>query len=191
MKNTNHQYMTKVFHFLQKKFGITAGYSTFSMEALKTNLLIWWMFLSSSMKPAIHLGQNYLTNLEVYKNTNFEENPISFNITQKLILEHSEEILNVHTIESTSPSWTRSVLSHDEVIQWTKAKVRVFSDSIQCLGKMNESKDAITRWEGQVEEFKMSASHRELLGIGGEAIEFEWNIFAGFSTLQILQKNPG
>ena len=31
-------------------------------------------------------------------------------------------------------------------------------------------------------------SHKELLGIDGEAIEFEWNIFPGFSTLQILQK---
>ena len=40
-----------------------------------------------------------------------------FNITLKLILEHSEEILNVHTIERTSPSWTRSTLPHDQVNQ--------------------------------------------------------------------------
>ena len=58
MKYTNHQYMTKVFHFLQKKLGITAGYSTLSMEALKTNVLTWRMFMSSSMKAAIHLGPN-------------------------------------------------------------------------------------------------------------------------------------
>ena len=30
-------------------------------------------------------------------------------------------------------------------------------------------------------------SHKELLGIDGEAIEFECNIFQGLSTLQILQ----
>ena len=41
MKYTNLQYMTRIFHFLQKKLGITAGYSTFSMEASKTNALIW------------------------------------------------------------------------------------------------------------------------------------------------------
>ena len=29
MAYTNHQYMTKIFQILQKKFGITAGYSTF------------------------------------------------------------------------------------------------------------------------------------------------------------------
>ena len=38
------------------------------------------------------------------------------------------------------------------------------------------AKDAITRWEGQVKEFKMSPSYKALLGIDGEAIEFEWNI---------------
>ena len=67
MKYTDHQYMTKMFQFLRKKSGITEAYS---MEALKTNVLIWSMFMSSSMKAAIHLGQNYLANLEVYKNTN-------------------------------------------------------------------------------------------------------------------------
>ena len=41
MKFTNHQYMTTIFHFPQKKMGITEAYSTFSMEALKRNTLIW------------------------------------------------------------------------------------------------------------------------------------------------------
>ena len=79
-----------------------------------------------------------------------------------------------------------SVLSHDQVIQWTKSKVCVCSDSVQNLGRMNDSKDAVTRWEGQVEDFKMSPSCKELLGIDGEAIEFEWNIFPRFSSLQIM-----
>ena len=60
--------------------------------------------MSSSMKAAIHLGPNYLANFEVHKNTNFEEIQSFFNITEKLILEHSEEILNVNTINSTFPS---------------------------------------------------------------------------------------
>ena len=49
-------------------------------------------------------------------------------------------------------------------------------------------KEATTKWEGQVEEFKMSASLKELLGIEGEAIEFEWSIFPRFTSLQILQE---
>ena len=73
------------------------------------------------MKAASNLGPNYLANLEIYKHTNFEEIQSLFKITQKLILEHSEEILNVHTIHSSSPSWTRSVLSHDQVIPVDKS----------------------------------------------------------------------
>ena len=44
-----------------------------------------------------------------------------------------------------------------------KAEVRVYSDSVLCVGQMNESKETITRWEGQVEEFKMCPSYEELL----------------------------
>ena len=139
MKYTNHQYMTKVFHFFAKEVG---NYSR-TLEALKTDVLVWRVFMSSSVGAAIRLGPNCLANLEVHKNTNFKENQSLFNTTQKQIVEHS-----VHTLESTSPSWTRSTLSHDQVIQWTEAKVRVYSDSVP----------------GQVEEFKMSASHKRIAG---------------------------
>ena len=60
--------------------------------------------MSSSMEAAILLGPNYVENLEVYKNTDFEETQNLFGITQKLISDHSAEILKVNTIESTSPS---------------------------------------------------------------------------------------
>ena len=66
--------------------------------------------------------------------------------------------------------------------------MRVCADSVLCLGKMFDNRDAIVRWEGQVEEFKMSASYKELLVIDGEPIEFEVNILTGFSSLQLLQK---
>ena len=94
----------------QKKLGITAGHSTFSMEGLKTNVLIWRMFMSSSMKSAIHLGPKLFGEFGSLQ---------GHELRRKLIFEHSEEILNVNTIHSTSPSWTRSVLSHDQVVQWT------------------------------------------------------------------------
>ena len=67
------------------------------------------------------------------------------------MLEHYEEILNVSTIESASPSRTRSVLSHNQVIQWTKAKVQVYFDSVLCLGIMMEAKvqlqDGKVKWK--------------------------------------------
>ena len=145
--------------------------------------------MSSSMNAAIHLGPNYLANLEVCKNTNFEEIQSLINITQKLILEHSEEILNVNTIDSASPLWTRSVLSHDQVIQLRKAKVRVYSDSVLCLEKVNDSKDAITRLEGQVEEFKMSFLTKNCW----ESMEKQLNSSGIFSRIFVIadsSENP-
>ena len=154
MRISNQQYLTKVFQHLQKKLGFTRGPSTFAMESIVTSVLIWGLFTSSSMKAATHLGPNYKDNLEVYKNTNFENIRNWFNTKQKLVLEHSEEILDVNTIESTSHPWTRSTLSHDQVIKWTRAKVHFESDSVLCLGKMYEHFAAIERCEGQMDEFQ-------------------------------------
>ena len=77
--------------------------------------------MTSSMKAAIHLGQDFLENSEIYKNTKFENIENVFNITQKLLKEHSEEIMNVKPLDH-SPSWTRSTLFNDNVIKWAKAK---------------------------------------------------------------------
>ena len=66
----------------------------------------------------------------MYKNAKFEEIQNLFDITQKLIWDHQGEILNVKPIGSTDPSWTRSTLSHDQVIQWAKARVIVYSDGV-------------------------------------------------------------
>ena len=93
VKYTNHQYMTKIFQFL-------AGYSTFSMEVLKTNVLTWRMFMSSSMKAAIHLGPNYLANLEVYKNTEHK-------------LRGNSELIRYHTEIDIRAFWRNSECEYD------------------------------------------------------------------------------
>ena len=54
---------------------------------------------------------------EIYKNTRFENIENVFNITQKFIREHSEEFLNVKTLDYQSPSWTRSTLFNENVIK--------------------------------------------------------------------------
>ena len=55
--------------------------------------------------------------LEVYRNTNFEELKNLFDLTQKLILEHEAEILNVSPIDWTAPFGARSTLTHDQLIK--------------------------------------------------------------------------
>ena len=58
-------------------------------------------------KPPSILGRNFF-NSEIYKNTKFEEIESLFNITHKLVMEHSEEILNVKCLESSSLMIKRS-----------------------------------------------------------------------------------
>ena len=139
---------------------------------------------SSSTKAGIHLGPNYL----IYKNTNFEEIFSLFNITEKLVMEHSEEILTVKCLEYSSPFWARSALSHDQAIKWAEAKVCVCADSVLYVGQMREGLEAIERWRGQVEGLGLCSSYQDAVGIGGEAIELEWKHVPGFSSLSILQE---
>ena len=54
--------------------------------------------MSSTMKPANHLGPNDTENLKVFMNANFEEIPNLFGIAQKLMLDHPDEILNVERL---------------------------------------------------------------------------------------------
>ena len=82
---TINQYMSKIFICLRKKLGMTATISTFTKEAHKTNVLMWGMFMTPSMEVVIHLGPNFKSNSEKYKNTKFEEIESVFNITQKLV----------------------------------------------------------------------------------------------------------
>ena len=88
-------------------------------------ILAWGMFMVSSMTAAIHLEPDFSKKSEIYKNTRVENIENVFNITQKLLREHSEEILNVRSLDYSSPSWTRSTLFNDNVIKWATVKVCV------------------------------------------------------------------
>ena len=61
------------------------------------NVLMWELFMSTTMKAAVHLGQTYNENLITCRNTNFEELKMLFDVTQKLILDQNFEILTVAT----------------------------------------------------------------------------------------------
>ena len=80
------------------------------------------------------------------------------------------------------------IFGDEEVISLSHAKVYVFSDSVLCLGKMNENPQSNTVWEDKLTWFKSSSQYRALDTIDGEPMEFEWNIFPGFTTLQLCNK---
>ena len=78
-----------------------------------------------------------------------------------------------------------SLIDDEEVISLSRAKVYVFSDSVLCLGKMSENPLSNVVWEDKFTFFKSSPKYRALDTLDGEPMEFEWNIFPGFNTLQL------
>ena len=116
MHISNFRYFEKVFKHPRKSLNVAEDAPVIGIEELKTIVLIWGLFESTTMKASIHLGPNYVEILEVYRNTNFEGLQNLFDVTQKLILDIQAEILNVTPIGWTAPSWTRSTLSRDQVI---------------------------------------------------------------------------
>ena len=56
------------------------------------------------------------------------------------------------------------------------AKVYVFSDSVLCLGKVNQNPASKTFLEEQLSSFKDSPQYRILDTIDGEPMAFEWSI---------------
>ena len=81
-----------------------------------------------------------------------------------------------------------SLIGDEQVISLQRTKVYVFSDSVLCLGKMNENPRSNMAWEERLSWFKSSSQYRTLDTIDGEPMEFEWNIFPRFTTLQLSHK---
>ena len=61
-----------------------------TMPDIDVNAMIWRIFLSATMKAAVHLGQDYQENLRTTKNIDFEKAQQLFDISHKLILNQSE-----------------------------------------------------------------------------------------------------
>ena len=86
-------------------------------------------------------------------------------------------------------SWKHLSLIGDEtVINLQRAKVYVFSDSVLCLGMVHQNPESNEAWKDRIEWSITDKSYRDYDGINGEPTEFEWNIFPGFTTLQLCCK---
>ena len=86
-------------------------------------------------------------------------------------------------------SWKHLSLIGDEtVINLQRAKVYVFSDSVLCLGRVQQHPESKKAWKERIGWIVTDKSCRDYDGINGEPTELEWNIFPGFDTLQLCGK---
>ena len=93
------------------------------------------------------------------------------------------------TIHWEKHSWKYLSLIGDEtIINLQRAKVYVFSDSVLCLGRVHQHPKSNEAWKDRIGWIITDQSYRDYDGTSGEPTELEWNIFPGFTTLQLYGK---
>ena len=116
------------------------------MQDIDKRSLIWCMFMSSTLEASVlHSIKNTKQNLTLKK---------MFEISEQLMLEQSEEISGVSQINWESSQWKQlSVITDEEVISLSYTKVYIFSDSVLCLGKVNQNPASNSVWKEQLSWF--------------------------------------
>ena len=150
--------------------------------------IIWGMFMAATMNAATFMGENFMDiQNSIMKSTDFNLKKM-FDITAKLVGEQGE-INNLDNIYWRKNSWRQLSLIGDEtVINLQRIKFYVFSDSVLCLGRIHQHPESNEGWKKRIEGITTDKSYRDYDGINGEPTEFEWNIFRGFTTLQLCGK---
>ena len=136
------------------------------------------MFMSATLEASVFMGKNYSENLHSIKNTgNNLTMKQRFDISEKLIVGQSDQIYGVTPINWEDSSWKQlSLVGDEEVLSLSHAKVYVFSDSVLCLGKVNQNPQSNTVWEEKLSWFNSSSQYRTLDTTDGEPMEFELKI---------------
>ena len=68
----------------------------------------------------------------------------------------------------------------------TNAKTYVFSDSVLCVGKMED--DPIATWKSKIKWYSENNHFKDMNRLDGVPTEFEWKIFPGITALGLLKK---
>ena len=147
--------------------------------------MIWGKFMAATMNAATFMGKNFMDNQNSIMDSTDLTLKKMFDISAKLVGEQ-DEIFNVEKIHLERHSWKHLSLIGDEtVINLQRAKVYVFSDSVLCLGRVHQHPESNEAWKKRIGWITTDESYRDYDGINGEPTEFEWNIFPGFTTLQL------
>ena len=146
------------------------------------------MFMAVTMESAVFMWKNYLNICQPIANTTDLTLKQMFDISTRLVSEQNE-ISGLETIGWENHSWKYlSLIGDERVINLHRTKVYVFSDSVLCLGKILENPQSNDAWEDRLGWLKSSQNYRNFERIDGEPMEFEWNIFPKYNTLQLNEE---
>ena len=157
-------------------------------ESGEEHSIIWGMFMAATMNAVTFMGKNLSTIQNFNKNNEDLTLKQMFDVTAQLVNDQ-EEIHGLDKIQWEKDSWKYLSLIGDEtVINLQRTKVHVFSDSVLYLGRILQHPESNEAWKIRIEGVMDEKSYRDYDGIDGEPTEFEWNIFPGFTTLQLCGK---
>ena len=144
--------------------------------------------MAATMNAATFMGKNFSTIQSFIKN--YEDLTLKqmFDVTAQLVNDQ-EEINCLDKIHWEKDSWKRlSLIGDATIMNLQSSKVHVFSGSVLCFGRILQHPDSNEAWKNRIAVVKSVRSNRDYDGINGEPTEFEWNIFPGFTTLQLCGK---
>ena len=136
--------------------------------------------MAATMNAATFMGKNFSTIQSVVKNHESLTLKQMFDVTAQLV-NNQEEINCLDRI-----LWGKKFL---DTFNLQSTKVYVFSDSVLCLGRVLQHPESNEAWKNRVARVRAERSYRDYDTINGETTEFEWNIFPGFTTLQLCDKS--
>ena len=143
--------------------------------------MIWGMFMTVTMVSAVFMGKNFLNNCQpIVNTTDLTLKQMFDHISTRLVSEQND----ISGMETHSWKYL-SLIGDERVINLQRTKVYVFSDSVLSLGKVLENPQSNEAWEQRLGWMKSSSKYKNFDRIDGEPMEFEWNIFPGFNTLQL------
>ena len=150
--------------------------------------IIWGMFMATTLNAATFMGKSYSTMRNVVQNGEKITLKQMFDVTATTI-NNDEDVYCLDKIEYQRNTWTQlSLIDDPVVIGLQSTKVYVFSDSVLCLGKVLQHPECNQAWKDRVAGVRAEKDYSDFDDVKGESAEFEWNIFPGFTTLQLCDK---
>ena len=156
-------------------------------ESCDEHSIIWGMFMATTLNAATFMGKIFSTIQSVVKNHESLTLKQMFDVTAQLV-NNQEEINCLDKILYGTNSWTHLSLINDEIV------INLQSNSLCILrfcvmSRKGSSTSRIQQaWKNRGAGVRAERSYRDYDAINGESTEFEWNIFPGFTTLQLCDK---
>ena len=155
-------------------------------------VLTWWMFMTSSMTVAIHLGTDFLKDSEICKNTRFENFENVFNITKKIITKNLKKFW----------MWEAWIIHYHHGREQHCSTIRRSYGRRQKLVSTHIPFYVLVGWNTDQEpqkkdgkaNYKISRSiprTKTLLdSMETQLLEFEWEIFPRIFDTDYFSRNP-